>query len=451
MTFMFLQSWRSEDRAMSKHIKIAKGLDLSLGGEPEQSVHPGPDIRHVALLGEDYIGLKPRLLVSEGDVVARGQPLFIDKRDPDISYCSPAQGVIAAINRGPRRVLDSIVVRLEDSGVEDIRFDPLSDEQRDTIGHRQVLERLQQSGLWRAFRTRPFSRVPLSDSSPNAIFVTATDTRPLSADPAVVVRTDSESFISGLRLLSLLTAGPVYLCTGPGWDIETPDINQLERVTFSGPHPAGLPGTHIHKLYPVDTDRVAWQIDYQDVMAIGKLFTEGTVPTSRVVALGGECLVKPRLVKTLLGASTNELLADGFRQCDGCRVLSGSVLDGRAASDNLAYLGRYHNQVSVIPEGGERRLFGWLGKNRRHRRSTSQNGRFAGMIPVPVFEKLMPLDILPSVLFRALLVKDSDQAQALGCLELDEEDLALCAYMCPAKTDYGHALRINLDQIEREG
>ena len=293
--------------------------------------------------------------------------------------------------------------------------------------------------------------MPLSDSRPNAIFVTAIDTRPLSADPVVVVRTDSESFISGLRLLSLLTSGPVYLCTGPDWDIEIPDLDHVERVTFSGPHPAGLPGTHIHKLYPVDANRVAWQIDYQDVMAIGKLFTEGTVPTSRVVALGGECLLKPRLVKTLLGASTNELLADGIGQCEGYRVLSGSVLDGRSANANVAYLGRYHNQVSVIPEDGARRLFGWLGKNRQHRWTTSQNGRFAGMIPLPVFEKMMPLDILPTTLFRALLVKDSDQAQALGCLELDEEDLALCAYMCPAKIDYGHALRINLDQIEREG
>ena len=436
---------------MSKYIKTVKGLDLSLEGKPEQSVHPGPHIRHVALLGQDYIGLKPRLLVSEGDMVAHGQPLFIDKRNPDISYCSPAQGVIVAINRGPRRVLDSVVVRLEDSATEDIRFEPLSDDQRDTIGHRQVLERLQQSGLWTAFRTRPFSRVPLSDSRPNAIFVTAIDTRPLSADPVVVVRTDSESFISGLRLLSLLTSGPVYLCTGPDWDIEIPDLDHVEHVTFSGPHPAGLPGTHIHKLYPVDADRVAWQIDYQDVMAIGKLFTEGTVPTSRVVALGGECLLKPRLVKTLLGASTNELLADGIGQSEGYRVLSGSVLDGRSANANVAYLGRYHNQVSVIPEDGARRLFGWLGKNRQHRWTTSQNGRFAGMIPLPVFEKLMPLDILPTTLFRALLVKDSDQAQALGCLELDEEDLALCAYMCPAKIDYGHALRINLDQIEREG
>ena len=233
--------------------------------------------------------------------------------------------------------------------------------------------------------------------------------------------------------------------------METPDIERLENTRFSGPHPAGLPGTHIHHLFPVDVNQVAWQIDYQDVMAIGKLFVEGEAPASRIIAMVGECFDKPRLVKTTMGASLLELTTGELRDCEGCRTISGSALDGRNAFANLAYLGRYHNQVTVIPEGGDRRLFGWLGSGRKGRWSTSQNGRYSGMIPLPVFEKIMPLDILPSPLFRALLVKDTDQAQALGCLELDEEDLALCAYVCPAKTDYGQALRINLDQIEREG
>jgi Na+-transporting NADH:ubiquinone oxidoreductase subunit A len=436
---------------MNRHIKIKKGLDLHPGGKPEQVIHDGPDIQHVALIGRDYNGLKPRLLVSEGEEVAHGQPLFIDKRDPGVSYCSPGQGIVSAINRGPRRVLDSVVVRLKTPGLENVSIEPLTNGQNETIDRGQVIESLRKSGLWTAFRTRPFSRVPISDSSPNAIFVTAIDTRPLAADPAVVVRADSEVFIAGLRLLPLLTEGKVFLCTGQEWDIGTPAVDRLETITFSGPHPAGLPGTHIHHLYPAGLGRVAWQIDYQDVIAIGKLIYKGSLPASRVVALGGECLASPRLVRTHLGASLNELLADGVSQYEGFRVLSGSVLDGRTASGGLAYLGRYHNQVSVIPEGGQRRFLGWLGRNRKRRWSTSQNGRFSGMIPMPVFEKVMPLDILPTALLRALLVKDSDQAQALGCLELDEDDLALCAYLCPAKTDYGHALRINLDQVEREG
>ena len=453
---------------MSLQIRIRKGLNIPLAGEPDQSVHPGPVLQHLALCGSDYLGLKPRLLVSEGDRVGLGQPLFVDKRDPQVQYCSPGQGTVTAINRGARRVLESVVVRLEDSGVDDVCFERVSDEQIGSLDRNQVTQRLQQSGLWTAFRTRPFSRVPPSDSSPYSIFVTAIDTRPFSADPALVAREDSAAFVSGLRILSLLTAGTVYLCTGTGWDIETPDIERLQTVEFSGPHPAGLPGTHIHHLDPVGADRVAWHIAYQDVIAIGKLFTTGSIHTTRIIALGGDCLKKPRLVKTRLGASIDELLDGEIRWLDAGRVISGSVLGGRSAIGGLEYLGRYHNQISVIHEGGDRHLFGWaclfsrrytaalaqlpgIGQNRKLSFSTSQNGRFTGMIPIRVFEKVMPLDILPSPLFRALMVKDTDQAQALGCLELDEEDLALSSFVCPAKCDYGKALRINLDQIEREG
>ena len=406
--------------------------------------------------------------MSVGDRVGLGQPLFVDKRDPQVQYCSPGQGTVTAINRGARRVLESVVIRLKDSGADDVCFDPLSDQQMSTLDRDQVAGRLQQSGLWTAFRTRPFSRVPPSFSSPCSIFVTAIDTRPFAADPALVVRDDSAAFVSGLRVLPLLTAGSVYLCTGPGWNIETPDIERLQTVEFSGPHPAGLPGTHIHHLDPVGADRVAWHIAYQDVIAIGKLFTSGSIHTTRIIALGGDCLEKPRLVKTRLGASIDELLDGEIRCPDACRVISGSVLGGRSASGGLAYLGRYHHQVTVIREGGDKHLFGWVGlfprrytaalarlpgvgQERKQSFSTSQNGRFSGMIPIRVFEKVMPLDILPSPLFRALMVKDTDQAQALGCLELDEEDLALSSFVCPAKYDYGRVLRINLDQIEREG
>jgi Na+-transporting NADH:ubiquinone oxidoreductase subunit A len=461
-------SWKNETPPLSLRIRTTKGLNIPLAGEPEQSVHPGPEIQNLALCGPDYVGLKPRLLVSEGDPVALGQPLFIDKRDPAVSYCSPGRGTVAAIKRGARRALESVVVRLGDSGPDDVRFDPLGDEKMETLDRGLVAGRLQQSGLWTAFRTRPFSRVPCSDSRPCSIFVTAIDTRPLAADPRLVAGLESGAFVSGLRVLPRLTAGAVYLCTGPGWDIHIPQIERLESVEFSGPHPAGLPGTHIHHLDPAGAGRVAWHIAYQDVIAIGKLFTSGSIHTTRIIALGGDCLENPRLLSTRLGASIDELVNGEIGQPDDCRVISGSVLGGRAATGGVAFLGRYHDQVSVIREGGDKHLFGWTGlfprrytaataglagsRQRRKRSfSTSQNGRFTGMIPLRVFEKVMPLDILPSPLFRALMVKDTDRAQALGCLELDEEDLALSSFVCPAKYDYGKALRINLDQIEREG
>ena len=453
---------------MTRHVRIKKGLNIPIRGAPEQSVLGGNRVRHVALCGTDYIGLKPRLRVSKGDAVGLGQPLFIDKRDPDVKFCSPGRGTVVAVNRGVRRVLESVVVRLGDSGAQDVSFSPLSDDRIGKADRSQLTERLYRSGLWTAFRTRPFNRIPQSGTVPRSIFVTAIDTRPLAPDPRVLVGRDQASFASGLQVLSRLSEGPVFLCVAPGWNQEVGTPDNVEIVEFSGPHPAGLPGTHIHHLDPVGAGRTVWQIGCQDVMAVGKLFRKGVIETRRVVALGGEPLNQPRLVETRMGAALDELLENEVRKPEECRVVSGSVLGGRTAAGSLAFLGRYHDQVSVIPEGGDRRMFGWMGlfsrrytaastfmrpDGRKRPRSftTAQNGRFSGMLPMRVFERVLPLDILPSPLFRALMVQDTDQAQALGCLELDEEDLALSSFVCPAKNDYGAALRVNLEKIEREG
>ena len=453
---------------MQRSIRIKEGLNIPVAGKPAQEIHEAPQVSHVALCGPDYIGLKPRMLVAEGDSVDLAQPLFVNKHHPEVPFCSPGKGTVTAINRGPRRVLLSVVIRLDDNTTGEQRYEPMGPRRLTRLQHEETTERLRETGLWTAFRTRPFSRIPEADEVPRSIFVTAIDTRPLAADPMVVARGDSERLADGLHVMSVLTSGPVFLCSAPGWDIPVPASGQIRHVTFAGPHPAGLPGTHIHHLDPVGANRHVWQIGYQDVIAIGKLFSEGQLDTARIIALGGSCVQQPRLVKTRIGASIDELTGGCTDDCQGYRVLSGSVLGGRTAADGLSYLGRYHEQVSVIPEGGDRHLFGWTGvfpwrysaartflrkagHKRRHNITTAQNGRFSGMIPTRAFEKVLPMDILPSPLFRALLVRDTDQAQALGCLELDEEDLALCSFVCPAKADYGAALRINLEQIEKEG
>lgn len=453
---------------MTRSIRIRKGFDVPIAGEPDQVVFPGAPVRHVALCGVDYVGLRPRLLVAVGDAVGLGQPLWEDKRDPAVCYPSPGRGVVTAINRGARRVLESVVVSLQDSGARDLQFEALTTRQIEKLDRDQVAERMLRSGLWTAFRTRPFSRVPQSDSKPRAIFVTAIDTRPLAPDPKVVVARDVEHFALGLNLLTRLTEGRVWLCTAPDWSVPLPGVDRVIRVSFAGPHPAGLPGTHMHFLEPVGSNRSNWHIAFQDVTALGRLFHKGVIDTERVVALCGAAVAEPRLVTTRLGAALEEVLRDGIRETAACRVISGSVLGGRAATGTLAYLGRYHDQVSVLREGGRSFVFGWTGlfprrfttaptfarragHRKRHEMSTTQNGRFSGMLPMRVFDRVMPLDILPSPLLRALLVKDTDRAQALGCLELDEEDLALCSFVCPAKHDYGVALRINLQQIEKEG
>jgi len=429
-------------------------------------------VRSVAVLGGDFNGLKPKMLVQIGDRVRLGEALFTDKRDPEVMYTAPGSGTVVEINRGARRVLLSVVIELDESGSEAPEFSNLAASEPATMAPEAIRSGLLKSGLWTAFRARPYNKVPQSDSSPRSIFVTAIDTQPLAADPNVVVEAHREAFRQGLEIIAGLTEGCVYLCTGPDLGGPGGDGAQVRHVEFAGPHPAGLPGTHIHHLDPVSSDRTVWHIGHQDVIAIGKLFGEGRLRVERTVALGGAGFERPRLVTTRLGANIEELVAGELKRPEASgkpsRLISGSVLTGRTATGAEAYLGRHHLQISAIPDEAQRRLFGWLGlfdprysfAGRFRRRqghstllpfSTSQNGRLTALVPVDAFERVVPLDILAIPMLRALLIADTDQAQALGCLELDAEDLALCSFVCPGKNDYGAVLRMNLDQIERDG
>lgn len=450
-------------------IRIKRGLDIPVAGEPAQeTVYPGRSVETLALLGADYLGLKPRLLVETGDKVKLGQPLFIDKRNPEVKFTAPGSGIVQSVNRGARRTLLSVVIALDDNENEEIRFEACPEHNLPGLATDLVRKQLLDSGLWTAFRTRPFSKIPRADSSPHAIFITAMDTQPLAADPMVIIEAEPESFAHGLRIISRLTDRPIYLCKGAVAAIDVPEIQNLTVAEFSGPHPAGLPGTHIHFLEPVHAERTVWHIGYQDVIAIGKLFTTGRIMTERTIALGGPLVKQPRLLKTRLGANLFDLLTDEIDSSHEYRVVSGSLLSGRKATPVEAFLGRYHNQVSVIAEERKQHLFGWFGlmlggfsfaspfkaanvDEVGYDLTTAQHGRACANVSLEVFERVMPLDILPAHLLRALLVKDTDSAQDLGALELDEEDLALCSFVCPAKHDYGAALRINLNQIEKEG
>ncbi|WP_455221362.1 Na(+)-translocating NADH-quinone reductase subunit A [Kaarinaea lacus] len=457
---------------MAQRINLSKGLDIPIDGTPDPTVEPGRPIRSVAILGNDYLGLKPKMLVQEGDKVTLGDALFVDKRNPDVMFTAPGSGTVLAINRGARRVLQSVVVELDEAETDTSEYAQLAGSDPLTLEESVIRSALFTSGLWTAFRTRPYSKVPQSDTSPRSIFVTAIDTQPLAVDPGLVVSAHPEEFVRGVQILTRLTDGTIFICTEADWKGPVSNSKQVRHVEFSGPHPAGMPGTHIHLLDPVSIDRTVWHIGYQDVIAIGKLFTEGRMWMERTVSLGGAGFERPRLVTTRLGANINELVAGELKPVGekekSPRLISGSVLSGRAAVGAEAYLGRYHNQVAAIPQDNERHLFGWSGFFNRcysfaglfkrqqdysHRLpfSTALNGRSTALVPVDAFERVIPLDILAVPLLRALLIKDTDQAQALGCLELDAEDLALCSFVCPGKNDYGTVLRINLEHIERYG
>lgn len=445
--------------------RIRKGLDLPISGVPEQHVATGTSIRHVAILGDDYLGMRPSMRVQEGDRVVKGQALFEDKKNPGVLFTAPASGTVVAINRGERRILQSVVIGIDgDEQREFARYDP---EDLTTLSRDAVQAQLLESGLWTAFRTRPFSKSPVPGTEPAAVFVTAIDTNPLSVDPQPVILAQRKAFDAGLTVLTRLTSGKVHVCQASGGKLGGHSHGQVTFNEFAGPHPAGLVGTHIHFLEPVSLTKQVWHLNYQDVIAIGKLFTTGELCAERVIALGGPQAVNPRLVRTLMGADIHELLADETKAGEN-RLISGSVLSGRHAVGAQAYLGRFHLQVSIVQEGREKELFGWvlpgadkfsvtrttLGHFLRHKLfnfSTSTHGGERAMVPIGNYERVMPLDILPTVLLRDLLAGDTDGAQALGCLELDEEDLALCTYVCPGKYEYGPVLREVLTRIEQEG
>jgi Na+-transporting NADH:ubiquinone oxidoreductase subunit A len=445
-------------------IKISKGLDLPIQGAPQQIIQDGNSVTRVAILGEEYIGMRPTMHVQEGDKVKKGQMLFEDKKNPGVKFTAPAAGNVIAVNRGAKRVLQSVVIQLE--GDESEVFAKYSSTELASLDAAKVQENLVNSGMWTAIRTRPFSKSPALDSKPNSIFVSVMDTNPLAGDPQVIIAERSEDFVNGLLVIGRLTDGKVFVNKAPSADIATGDAS-VEVNEFSGVHPAGLVGTHIHHLDAVGQGKKVWHVGYQDVLAIGSLFTTGEFDNRKVISLCGPEVKNPRLLRTLVGADITELTANEANAGE-MRTLSGSVLQGNHAHGVHGYLGRFHNQVSILREGREKELFGWIkpGVNQHSvtrayfghfspkklfGMTTTTNGSDRSMVPIGNYERIMPLDILPTLLLRDMISGDTDGAQSLGCLELDEEDLALCTYVCPGKYNYGPILRECLDEIEKEG
>ena len=444
-------------------ITIKKGLDVPVTGTPQQVIHDGSPIKSVATLGEEFVGMRPTMFVKVGDRVKKGQAIFEDKKNPGVKFTAQASGVVTEINRGEKRVLQSVVIEID--GNEQETFTSYPSSELASLSRENVVNNLVNSGLWTALRTRPFSKIPAIDSTPAAIFISALDTNPLAADPEVIINEQSDAFKNGLTVLSRLTEGEVFVSKAPGANI--PVAANAVVTEFKGKHPAGLVGTQIHFLKPASAERFVWHVNYQDVIAFGQLFTTGELDSTRVISLAGPAAANPRLVRTVLGASIDNLTAG--ETVDGeVRAVSGSLLQGQTASKVHSYLGRYHVQVSLLLEGREKEFIGYMypGPNmfsvtraymshlfpsKLFNMTTTTNGSARAMVPIGNYERVMPLDILPTLFLRDLAAGDTDSAQQLGALELDEEDLALCTFVCPGKTDYGVLLRDCLTTIEKEG
>ncbi len=465
--------------------RFRRGLSLPIAGAPEQTLDDSPAPGAVAVSAADYPGMKPAMQVGPGDAVRRGQLLFEDRRQPGVRFTSPAAGTVAAVNRGAKRALISVVVRVDPSdqasaGGAGVGFASYTGRHPSGLSREEVQALLVDSGDWVALRARPFGRTAAVDSAPKSIFVTAMNTEPFAPAADRIVEGRGGDLERGLAALARLTDGPVHLCRAPGTlaGVEASEPVRVEE--FAGPHPAGAAGLHIHTLDPVNRGKLVWQIGLQDTLAIGRLFATGEPDVQRIVALAGPPVGRPRLLRTRLGASLADLTrgevgSGGEAVPDGgVRVITGSPLSGRTGigertpADLHGYLGRFHDTVSVLADDRGRHFLGWLkpgfgafsrarafGAALLPRRSfamtTTTHGSPRAIVPIGLYESVFPWDLQPTFLLKSLVAGDIERAEALGCLELLEEDLALCTFVCPGKTEYGPYLRDALELIEKEG
>lgn len=447
-----------------KTITLKKGLDIPISGAPEQKIRQGNPIRRVAILGDDYTGMLPTMLVKPDDRVITGQQVFTDKKNPGVIFTSPGCGKVVAVNRGEKRKFESLVIELD--GDEAVTFTDPAD-RPEQLEPPAIRELLVHSGMWTAFRTRPFGKTPNIASDPSALFITAMDTKPLAARPPVIVREYEAEYRLGLKILRRLLAVPIHYCTGKENLEPFEEVDGIEYWCFRGPHPAGLPSTHIHFIDPVNENKTAWHIGYQDVIGIGHLFLTGRLMTERIVSLAGAGVIQPALVKTRTGASLLDLCRREI-SLDELRVISGSVLSGRESKGNSTFLGRFHDQVSVIENSSGRSFMNWLMpgkdrfsivpsfassfyKNKTFPMNTAVWGGQRAIFPLATYDMVMPLDIVAMSLLKSISVGDTDKSKALGCLELIEEDLSLCSFVCPGKNEFGPILREVLTAIELGG
>ncbi len=448
--------------------KVSKGLDIPISGNINSQNISAVSARNIALLGDDYHGLKPTMLVKEGNVVIKGQNLFEDKKNPGVKFTSPVSGKVVEINRGERRAFLSIVIEKNLNSTSEVSFESFKD--ASVIPKDLIIKNLIDSGLWTSFRTRPFSKIPKITDSPHEIFISLISSDPLNLDPELYLKHHIEDFNFGLEVISHIPKNCVHISTSIDNNLSKITSDKIRYHEFEGLHPVGLVGTQIHRISPVSINKTVWTINYQDVAMIGKLFKSGSIDASRTVALCGPQVEDPCLVKTEIGASISEITSGNTLDGNN-RFISGSVLCGREANSYTNYLGRYNAQVSVLREveKEDREFLNFLRPGlQKHsvlpvfftklkekllklNYTTAMNGADRAIVPIGIFEDIFPFNIMITQLLKSIVIGDTELAQKLGILELDEEDLALCTYACPSKYDYGSLLREMLTKIEEEG
>jgi Na+-transporting NADH:ubiquinone oxidoreductase subunit A len=433
-------------------ILIKKGLNLPISGHPDPVVSDTPTIHKAAILSNDFIGMKPTMLVKEGEKVKLGQKIIEDKKNPGVFFTSPCGGEVSSINRGDKRKFLSIEFDI-DAEEESVLFDTNQDPKTLLI----------ESGLFNAFRTRPFNRTPKVEDKPDRVFINACDTNPLAVSPKDIIQLNEADFNSGVAFISSLFDFDIDLAFED--DHRDYTFKKVNSTQFKGPHPAGLASTHINAIYPVNLHRKVWTINYQEVISIGYLVNNGKLRTHKNISLAGESVFNPSIVSARIGSNIDQLCAGKVNS--NARVISGSVLFGHDAIDAMSYLGFYDNQVTALPNHTDDVFLNWVmpGKNihsklnvflsafkkpAKFNFNTGINGGNRAIVPVGSYEEIIPHDILMTQLLKALVVGDVEVAAELGMFELTAEDLALATYVCPSKYDYCSILMDNLNKVYEE-
>jgi Na+-transporting NADH:ubiquinone oxidoreductase subunit A len=444
---------------MANTIRIKKGLNINLIGEAKKEISEIEVVRY-AIKPTDFLGVFPRLLVKEGDAVKAGSPLFIDKYRENIVFTSPVSGVIEEISRGDKRVLEEIRIKPGDNPeYEDFGKTDPSQSSREAI-----IEKLLKSGTWAMIRQRPYTIIANPADTPRGIYVSGFDTSPLAPDYSMIVKANVADFQLGIDVLAKLAGARVKLGL-PGGKSDFPQVSNTDITYFEGPHPSGNVGIQIHKTDPINKGEIVWVVNPQDVIIIGRLFSKGIYGTSIIIPVCGSEMKNPKYFRTHKGASVRSLVKDNLAQSN-VRIISGNVLTGtRIKADG--YLGFYHNQFTVIPEGNYYEFFGWalpglnkfsfsksffsyLTPNRKYRLDTNFHGAERAYVMTGQYEQVLPMDIYPMQLIKACLAENIEMMENLGIYEVDEEDFALVEYIDTSKTEIQHIIRNGLDLIRKE-
>jgi Na+-transporting NADH:ubiquinone oxidoreductase subunit A len=448
---------------MSKVIKLKKGLDIQIKGEPANNLEIIPKPDTFAIKPSDFQGLVPKLTVAVGDSVKAGTSLFHNKYLPQVQWVSPVSGVVTAINRGERRRIFEVVVTADTQNLSEafLKADPLN------LSAEVIKAELLKSGIWPVIKSRPFGIVANPSDQPKAVFISCFDSSPLAPDYDFVFKDEASTWQTGINALAKLSGGKIHL--GLSSNKENKIFSQtrgVEFTLFNGPHPAGNVGIQIHAVSPLNKGEIVWTIGPQDVIMIGRLFLTGVYDSSRIVALSGSKVKDPKYFQFWMGGALSTLLTDRIGK-QNVRIISGNVLTGTAVTTD-GFLGFYDAMVTVIPDGNyyemlgwalpglgkyspSHTFFSWLGsKKKKFILDSNCHGEERAFVLSDEYEKVLPMDILPVYLLKAILANDIDSMEQLGIYEVIEEDLALCEYVCTSKIMVQSVLRKGINSMIKE-